>query len=208
MANEALYYYKECLKHGNFYTMINIGDIYLFGLDSLKPNYYKAYLYYTNFIKIKNNKIKYVRYVEERLKQLYNILYVEKDLLLDKDELNNNIDNYLLNIINEEDDIHNNVEVINIQNNIQDNNIYDDLIYNINDNNIYYDILNDPQNIHDTGVNNTVKNSITNLEINTIQEYTYDELKIKFLESKTCVFSIIAVFESVPNCFDEKFTPI
>lgn len=205
--NIALKYYNLCLLNNNYYVMIDIADIYLYGP---KPNYNKAFLYYTNFLKINNIENKYKIYVNERLQQLYEILNNdtnEEINKLEKDDINYNIDKYLLDIINindienktDENIVNNNVINDNIVNNI---NLNDNInLININDNlindnemleqiginngfdytNIYNDIINDPQSIHNSMTNKTIKHSINNLEINTNKIYCYEELKDLFI---------------------------
>jgi len=201
----AIKYYNKCLLSKNYYVMIDLGDIYHFGLGDMKPNYYKAFLYYTYFLNINNIENKYKLYVKDRLKQLNEIIYNPTDNRLnhlDKNEIILNLDDYLLDIIFK-DDIVDNTTIINnpdvLNNNITiDNDIdinfnnYDEYGYldnnenievnnNIDYNNIYYDTINDPQNIHDTGVNLTIKNSIQNLEDTTDSQYKYNQLKQIFL---------------------------
>jgi len=200
----ALEYYKKCLLNKNYYVMLDIGDIYLFGLGSLDPNYYKAHIYYTNFLKINNTDEKHKSYAIERINQLYEILNNDTNGCinsLDKNKIISNIDDYLVDIITEED-LENTVEIIDNEEIVRDreevihfndtinyndiaNNVlnYDNIPINngIDYDNIYYDIVNDPQNSHDSGIQKTIKSSIYKLEKDTNIEYKYSELKMMFI---------------------------
>lgn len=223
--NLAIQFYNKCLLNNNYYVMIDLGNIYHYGLGGMGPNYYKATLYYSNFLNIKGIDNKYKRDVSNRLKQLNEIIYNPTDNRinkLDKNEMILNLDKYLLDIIFKYD-IQNNVTVVEntiIDEDIEYNNGYEDydeyayldnnenidINNGIDYNNIYYDNINDPQNVHSSTVNFTIKNSIEKLEKTTDNKYTYMQLKKKLLADITNmnidskkIKNINKVFEKIDN---------
>lgn len=143
---EALYYYNKCLEKNNFLVLIDIGDIYHFGLKDIDIDLDIANYYYQSFLNIKVPKDnKYRQYVRERLEQL---------------QLYNNY-----NLANT-----NNIDVdtlLYIENN--DNNYLNQL-----DN--YFAPVNDIQSVHDTTVNKTISSSVSKLKDSTEIDYPINSI--------------------------------
>ena len=200
----ALKYYHKCIYDKNYFVLIDIADIYHYGLTDIKINIYLANKYYISFLniidKLKFNSIehrKYKHYVENKLEQI-KLENTPKEINTenDKKEINNlnDINEYLIKNIMEgfnkdklfkNQPINRNRIVNTVLNNIP-------IVRNINQvvnianiiptrpqdnlNIVYNDIIYDPQNVHDTTINKTVKHSIENIKRDTQIIYNFNEI--------------------------------
>lgn len=196
------YYKKSLINDNNFLVLIDIGDIYHFGLNDTNIDLNKANLYYKlclsiidnlskkNYLNTKNKfKLKkYKKVIQYRLEQL-NCNYNQNNLI------DTNVDHYLLNSIldgfdkkslfkNQEINKKLTIEPILIEEPIIENN--------------YINILNDPQNVHDTHINKTIQSSINKLKKNTPINLNFDQSKQLILQNNNNK-NIIKVLDRIEN---------
>ena len=180
-AVNALKYYHKCIYDKNYFVLIDIADIYHFGLSSFEKNIYLANKYYISFLNIidilpDSNTIehrKYKSYVNNKLEQI-KIENTCKEISNKKDRIDHN-----LNDINKylTENILDGFDKINL---FKNQPIVNNIIQNIpivnNNNIIYNDNIYDPQNVHDTSINKTVKHSIENIQKDAIITYNFNEV--------------------------------
>lgn len=200
----ALKYYHKCIYEKNYFVLIDIAKIYHHGLNDININIYLANKYYLAFLNInkKFNTIenrKYEAYVKNKLEQI-KIEHTPKEINteVDKKESNNlnDINDYLTKNIMEgfnKDNLFKNQPVNRVNDRIVNlvlnnvpivrniNQVVDiaNIIPEIPQNNLhilYNDHIYDPQNVHDTTINKTVKHSIENIKKDTTITYNFNEI--------------------------------
>lgn len=190
---------KKALKYYNkvnaFDIQEKIGNVYFYGTKNTHKDYDKALLYYKRvFLYDPDNKN--IKRIREKIN--YIMKYKLIQIIKEKQENSKNDipDNYHEQILN--NDIHdyiNSLSATNLQ--IKDTLDIEDIIKNIDNldkieikdietNDIFKrndntHIQNDDQNVHDTGINNTIKTSLNKLKENTFIKYNYQEIYTKIL---------------------------
>ena len=177
--------YKKCVNHDCEY-LISIAKIYHYGLNNdTEPDVEQAVFYYDYFLNYVDNTYQHDKY-DKQYKEVINIL---KDIRKIKKE-NREIDiNEYYTVLTHEPFVEDPfVEPVVRQNRIQ--------------NMAPLEPLDDPQNVHDTYINNTIDNSIIYLKDNTELKYSYVEIKqlIKENTPKEKQRNIQKVLEQIDDC--------
>lgn len=190
---KALKFYN---KANSYDIQEKIGNIYFYGTKNTHKDYDKALLYYKRvFLYDPDNRN--IKRIREKINHImkFKLINVIKEKQ-DDNKLDNNI-NYHEQILNDDvkgyidnlnnnslDDIKKNINLDEIVQNIDNYDINN--IQDLEENDLYKrnddtHIQNDKQNVHDTGINNTIKTSIQKLKEHTFIKYNYNDIFNKLL---------------------------
>ncbi len=169
----AICYYKIKLKDSinsdECINLINIAKIYHYGSENTLPDVEQAILYYNLFLDHIDNNYLHDEY-NCQYKEVINIL---KDIKKVKEEnIDIDINDYYAPLTVEtfvEDPLIEPIIRPNVRRNMAP-------IEPLN-NRYQLDIQQDPQNVHDTGINNSVTNGLELLTNNTEKKYSYNDIK-------------------------------
>ena len=192
---KALKYYN---KVSSYDIQEKIGNIYFYGTKNTHKDYDKALLYYKrvfmydpdnrNIKKIREKINHIMKYkLIEMIKEKQNNKELNNNTNYHEEILNTDIQDYISSLNNNKnlDDIKKNINLDEI---IQDIDNYDtDNIQNLEDNDLYKrnnntHIQKDKENVHDNGVNSTIRTSFNKLKENTFIKYNYSEIYKKILD--------------------------
>lgn len=143
----AIKYYNSIYDKYNYnYILLDVADIYYYGSFNTQPDIQKAKNYYSKFLKNANESTP---------------IYFINDAYQKLDKINSN-DIFSLYY----NDLDKNYEPFIVKNETPED--LDEIIYE--------PILNDPQNVHDTNINNSISKIIDTLKLETNITYTFKDI--------------------------------
>ena len=192
---KALYYYNLALKQGYYECLLDIGDIYLWGLSSVNQDIDIAIKCYTSLSNKGTNNMKIS--ARERLEQIKDEFNIDVQNSVDIKSLNQ--DNYIYNPFKNNIDVQNSVDIKSLN---QDNYIYNPFKNNI-DKNLFTNVI---PNINNNLISN-IDDYYKPLKIREIPKNNFDSSEF-YKESRQNTFPLNNKLEndiSITNNF-KNFT--